>query len=72
MYVCMLNVVLGGKYNACLRYARRFAHPIHRVMYCDITGDGVNELIVLSTAGVHVLQVMSLYYIMFTNLYINS
>ena len=38
-------------------YVRQFAHPLHKIMYCDITGDGLNELVVLSTAGLHLLQV---------------
>ena len=46
-----------GKYYARLDYTRDFAHPIHRILYSDVTGDGLCELVVLSTAGLHVLQV---------------
>ncbi|XP_046996436.1 KICSTOR complex protein kaptin-like isoform X1 [Schistocerca americana] len=40
--------VLSGK--------RTFANPIHSVLYVDVTGDGVKELVVLSLRGVHILQ----------------
>lgn len=40
--------VLSGKHT--------FANPIHSVLYVDVTGDGVKELVVLSLRGVHILQ----------------
>ena len=40
-----------------MEYERQFAHPLHKILYCDVTGDGLNELVVLSTAGLHLLQV---------------
>ena len=46
-----------GQYSACLKYEREFAHPLHKILYSDITGDGLSELVVLSTAGLHLLQV---------------
>lgn len=35
---------------------RTFANPIHSLMYVDVTGDGVRELVILSLRGVHILQ----------------
>lgn len=40
-----------------LAWQRSFSHPVLAVDYCDVTGDGVRELIALTTRGVHVLQV---------------
>ena len=56
-----LSLIASDEYDVCLKYERSFAHPLHRIMYCDITGDGIYELIVLSTAGIHVLQVSQTY-----------
>lgn len=47
----------GGQYE--LVWYRSFAHPIHRLWYGDLTHDGLNELVILSTGGVHVLQVIT-------------
>ena len=52
----LLERAVPRKYEAELIWEREFAHPIHQVMYCDITGDGLSELVVLSTAGLHILQ----------------
>ncbi|KAJ8873438.1 hypothetical protein PR048_024255 [Dryococelus australis] len=38
---------------------RTFANPIHSMMYLDVTGDGVRELIALTLRGVHIMQVRS-------------
>ena len=43
--------------HAELIWDRSFAYPVHGLWYGDLTGDGLSELAVLSTAGVHVLQV---------------
>lgn len=40
-----------------LIWSRGFAHPVHCMWYGDLTHDGLRELIVVSTGGVHVLQV---------------
>ena len=45
--------------NSCWSPAwhRSFSHPILAVDYTDVTGDGVKELILLTTRGVQILQV---------------
>ena len=40
-----------------LIWTRQFAYPLHCLLYEDITKDGLKEMVALSTAGVHVLQV---------------
>lgn len=40
-----------------LAWQRSFSHPVLAVDYCDVTGDGVRELVALTTRGVHILQV---------------
>jgi len=39
-----------------LMWSHHFSHPILSLDYVDITGDGLNELVVMSTRGIHVLQ----------------
>lgn len=41
----------------CLSWQRSFSHPILALDYCDVTGDGVRELVTLTTRGVQILQV---------------
>ena len=41
-----------------LAWQKSFSHPILSLDYCDVTGDGVKELIALTTRGVQVLQVI--------------
>ena len=57
-----LYIAVPRKYEAELIWEREFAHPIHQVMYCDITGDGLSELVVLSSAGLHILQVKTCFH----------
>jgi hypothetical protein len=39
-----------------LQHIYQVAFPVHGVKYCDIIGDGLRELAVLSTRGVHIFQ----------------
>ncbi|EFX65048.1 hypothetical protein DAPPUDRAFT_333583 [Daphnia pulex] len=39
-----------------LAWQRSFSHPILALDYCDVTGDGVRELVALTTRGVQILQ----------------
>jgi len=39
-----------------LSWQRSFSHPILALDYCDVTGDGVAELVALTTRGVQILQ----------------
>uniref|UniRef100_T1J5Z3 Kaptin n=1 Tax=Strigamia maritima TaxID=126957 RepID=T1J5Z3_STRMM len=39
-----------------LKWQKSFAYPLHSIKYIDITNDGMNELIVLSLKGMHILQ----------------
>lgn len=39
-----------------LKGVRTFSHSIYSLMYKDLTGDGINEIIVLTIKGVHILQ----------------
>lgn len=41
-----------------LAWQRSFSHPILALEYCDVTGDGVRELVALTTRGVQILQVV--------------
>ena len=41
-----------------LQWKRSFAYPILSLCTLDITGDGVQEIMVLSLQGLHVLKVM--------------
>jgi len=41
----------------CLSWQKSFSHPILALDYCDVTGDGVRELVALTTRGVQILQV---------------
>lgn len=43
--------------NFELVWTRQFAYPLHCLLYEDITKDGLKEVVVLSTAGLHILQV---------------
>lgn len=43
-----------GRYE--LLWSRSFAHPLLALNHFDLTGDGLREIIVLSTRGLHVLQ----------------
>jgi len=40
----------------CLSWQKSFSHPILALDYCDVTGDGVRELVALTTRGVQILQ----------------
>lgn len=42
--------------QAELLWKKGLAHPVLSVTMCDVTGDGLDEIIILSTAGVHILQ----------------
>ena len=61
-YVCGCTTLTGnllteevGTFE--LVWTRQFANPLHCLLYEDITKDGLKEIVALSTAGVHVLQV---------------
>lgn len=51
------GIGIPGCYEPELICQIGFAHPIHFVWTGDITCDGVSEIVVLSTAGIHILQV---------------
>lgn len=72
------NEILLGTYNQeVLIYSlvndmweltsrKLFDAPVHSISYMDITNDGLKELIVLTQRGVHILQVLSDMYFIFT------
>lgn len=39
-----------------LIWKRSFGHPLLTMQYMDVTGDGLGELVVVSTKGIHILQ----------------
>ena len=43
--------------QATLCWKKSFAQPLYAIDYIDLTNDGVRELIVASSKGLHVLQV---------------
>ena len=56
MFVCTEDT---GHFE--LQWKKQFAYPLHSLSYEDITRDGVKEMVTLSTAGVHILQVKSVF-----------
>ena len=38
--------------------------PVLSIAYCDVTGDGCFELIIMTTAGIHIFQVTLQYKVM--------
>ncbi|XP_065921007.1 KICSTOR complex protein kaptin-like [Dysidea avara] len=54
VYKCTMTIEDIGHFE--LQWKRQFAYPLHSLSYEDITRDGVKEMVVLSTAGVHILQ----------------
>lgn len=53
--------LLAYKYNEQdgwqMEGIKSFPNPIYSVLYEDVTGDGIKELIVLTLKGVHIIQV---------------
>ncbi|EEC14847.1 hypothetical protein IscW_ISCW020882 [Ixodes scapularis] len=47
----------SGKEAYALLWQQTVSHPILSLRYLDIMGDGACELLVLSTKGLHILQV---------------
>ena len=45
----------AGEYR--LHWKRSFSQPIAAMQYLDITGDGLQELVVVTVRGIHILQV---------------
>lgn len=43
-----------------LLWQRSFTHPIYRITSLDLNEDGIEELIVATQYGVHILQVINL------------
>lgn len=39
-----------------MTWKRSFGHPLLTMQYMDVTGDGLCELVVVSTKGIHILQ----------------
>ena len=37
-------------------WSRKFAHPLIKVKFVDLVGDGINEIALISSKGLHVLQ----------------
>ena len=50
------NESCNEKLRATLGWTKSFAQPIYSINYVDLTNDGVRELIVASSKGLHVLQ----------------
>ncbi|KAL1417256.1 hypothetical protein MTO96_026992 [Rhipicephalus appendiculatus] len=46
----------SGKEAYALLWHQTVSHPILSIKYMDLTGDGICELLVLSTKGLHILQ----------------
>ena len=57
LHTLMLILFIEDTNTFDLIWTRQFAYPLHCLLYEDITRDGLKELVALSTAGVHVLQV---------------
>nr|CAD7259279.1 unnamed protein product [Timema shepardi] len=45
-----------GKESWQLNCQRGFSNPIYSLLYVDVTGDGVKDLVVLTLQGVHIMQ----------------
>lgn len=43
--------------EASLCWTKSFSQPLYAIDYVDLTNDGVRELIVASSKGLHILQV---------------
>lgn len=54
--VYKLEKAQSGGYSYALHWQQTVSHPVLSVRYLDITGDGVRELLVLSSKGLHILQ----------------
>lgn len=50
------NTQIKSSYE--LSWRRSFGHPLLTMQYMDVTGDGLCELVVVSTKGIHILQVL--------------
>ncbi|GBN57436.1 KICSTOR complex protein kaptin [Araneus ventricosus] len=50
------EVASGNKGSYKLYHKQMFPHPLLALSYMDIIGDGVKELLVLTTNGLHILQ----------------
>ncbi|PIK49116.1 putative kaptin [Apostichopus japonicus] len=48
------NTQIKSSYE--LTWRRSFGHPLLTMQYMDVTGDGLCELVVVSTKGIHILQ----------------
>jgi hypothetical protein len=49
--------LLGAERGFCLLWRRSFSSPLLAMAHVDLTGDGLQELAVVSLKGVHILQV---------------
>ncbi|KAH7972069.1 hypothetical protein HPB52_006163 [Rhipicephalus sanguineus] len=56
--VYKLTCQRSGKEAYGLLWHQTVSHPILSIKYMDLTGDGICELLVLSTKGLHILQAM--------------
>lgn len=54
--VYKLECLSAGRESYMLLWHQMVSHPILSIEYMDLTGDGVCELLVLSTKGLHILQ----------------
>ena len=48
---------VGATSTYSLAWRHEFAHPVYAIRHADVTNDGIDELIVLTLLGVHILQV---------------
>ena len=53
----MMGVVEGDEMVADLVWQHTLVHRIHCMWYGDLTHDGLSELAIVSTGGIHILQV---------------
>lgn len=37
-------------------WSRKFAHPLIKIKFIDLVGDGIKEIALISNKGLHVLQ----------------
>ena len=53
----MMGFIEGDEMVTDLVWQHTLAHRIHCMWYGDLTHDGLSELAIVSTGGIHILQV---------------
>ena len=56
LIVYKLNLSTTGVISPAIHWKRQFSSPVYDIVYSDVTGDGLYELVILSFSGVHILQ----------------